>query len=147
MAFTLPRAGRVTSGATPQVPLPFLSIWQPSPRHFGVGKGGCPHPAPHHFGSSGVKFRLAGTSPRQPVLTTLITRTCLLGSAISERATPVDEGSEDTHSAGVEVGRGAQKGFKGGERGPSDGQCGQLMPDWKAETLLQPTGTEGERVI
>lgn len=28
-------ARRVTSGAPPQVPLPFLGVWKPSPRHFG----------------------------------------------------------------------------------------------------------------
>lgn len=45
MALTLSRARRVTSEASPQVPLPLLGIWKPSPRHFGVEKGGCAGPA------------------------------------------------------------------------------------------------------
>lgn len=106
-------ARRVTSGASPQVPFPFLSIWKPSPRHFGVGKGSCAGPAPHHFGASGVTFRLAGTSlgqrmPQcsQPFCLHLPSTFTSMIFAISLRAVALDEGGKDAQSAGVEVGRG-----------------------------------------
>lgn len=65
-------------------------------------------PAPHHFGSLRVNFRLAGMSLRrlvpqcpQPLLPALaICTLCYFREGCA-----VDEGGEDTQSAGVEVGR------------------------------------------
>lgn len=114
MALILPGARQITSRASPQVPLPFpSSIWKPSPRHFGVGKGGCAGPAPHHFGASGVTFILAGTSLgqrmppcSQPFCLHLPSALTSITSASSLRAVALDEGGKDMQSAGVEVGRG-----------------------------------------
>lgn len=110
MALTLCRARRVTSGASPQVPLPFLGIWKPSPRHFGVGKGGCAAPAQHHFGSLGVNFTLAGMSLRQRVPQCpqpLLPAPAICTLCYFCEGCTVDEGGEDTQSAGVEAGGGA----------------------------------------
>lgn len=111
MALTPPRARQVTFGASPQVPLPFLGVCKPSPRHFGVEKGGRTGLALHHFGSSEVNSRLAGMSlgQRVPQCPQPYWRRLPVFALCSfPEGTAVGERGENTQGVGVEVGRAAR---------------------------------------
>lgn len=67
-------------------------------------------PAPHHFGSLRVNFRLAGMSLRRLVPQCpqpLLPAPAICTLCYFREGCAVDEGGEDTQSAGVEVGRAA----------------------------------------